>query len=262
MSNFKPRLTAPSTTSKYWKHVNYGGVNSCIHISGGSCLPNCVGYAWGRFYETLGSAPKLSRANAENWYNYNDGYSRGKTPKLGAVICWRKGQAGNSNDGAGHVAIVEQILDNGDIVTSNSNYGGTRFYTKTFKKSDNYYLGKSYVFQGFIYNPAVKEDVKSSTTKSIDDLAKEVIAGKWGNGQERVNRLTQAGYNAKEIQDRVNSLLAPNTKAETTYVVKQGDTLSAIAKKYNTTWQKIYDKNKNIIGNNPNLIRVGQKLKI
>ena len=47
-----------------------------------------------------------------------------------------------------------------------------------------------------------------------------------------------------------------------TYVVKKGDTLSSIAKKYNTTWQKIYNSNKSTIGNNPNLIKVGIKLKI
>lgn len=47
-----------------------------------------------------------------------------------------------------------------------------------------------------------------------------------------------------------------------TYVVKKGDTLSSIANKYNTTWQKIYEKNKSIIGNNPNKIYPGQVLKI
>lgn len=48
----------------------------------------------------------------------------------------------------------------------------------------------------------------------------------------------------------------------TTYVVKKGDTLSSIAKKYNTTWQTIYNKNKSIIGNNPDIIKPGQVLTI
>ena len=48
----------------------------------------------------------------------------------------------------------------------------------------------------------------------------------------------------------------------TTYVVKKGDTLSSIASKYNTTWQAIYNKNKNVIGNNPNIIKPGQVLMI
>ena len=85
---FKARTTAPSTSSKYWKHTSAGGVNSCLLIGKGSVLPNCVGYAWGRFYEILGSKPKLSRRNAELWYGYTaDGYKRGKKPKLGAVVC-------------------------------------------------------------------------------------------------------------------------------------------------------------------------------
>lgn len=57
----------------------------------------------------------------------------------------------------------------------------------------------------------------------------------------------------------------PNKKQDinpTTYVVKKGDTLSSIARKYNTNWKNIYDKNKNIIGNNPNKIYPGMTLKI
>lgn len=46
------------------------------------------------------------------------------------------------------------------------------------------------------------------------------------------------------------------------YVVKAGDTLSAIGKMYNMDWTKIYNDNKNIIGENPNLIKPGQKLVI
>ena len=105
----------------------------------------------------MGKYHKLSRGNAENWYlNTGDGYERGQTPRLGAVICWRKGQALNGKDGAGHVAIVEEIYDDGSILTSNSAYGGTRFYMKKIKPP--YSLGGTYTFQGFIYNPEVPVD--------------------------------------------------------------------------------------------------------
>ena len=43
--------------------------------------------------------------------------------------------------------------------------------------------------------------------KSVDQVAREVINGAWGNGQDRLNRLTNAGYNASEVQARVNQLL-------------------------------------------------------
>lgn len=105
---------------------------------------------FGRWQELLGKKPNLSTSNAENWYGKNDGYKRGKTPKLGAVVCWRKGQAGNSSDGAGHVAIVEEIYSDGSILISESNWKGVNFQTK---KLDKKYTYGSLIFQGFIYTP-------------------------------------------------------------------------------------------------------------
>lgn len=42
--------------------------------------------------------------------------------------------------------------------------------------------------------------------KSAKEVAQEVISGKWGNGQERKDRLTAAGYNYRTIQNAVNKL--------------------------------------------------------
>lgn len=199
-SAYAPRLTAPSTTDKNWLHYTKGGYNYCILISGSSCIPNCVGYAWGRWREILGAYHKLSRANAENWWgNTGDGYQRGQIPKVGAVICWRKGQAGNAADGAGHVAIVEKVNSDGSITTSNSGYGGTRFWTATYKYPYN--VGSNYYFQGFIYNPAVKEETPTQPVKdpfagvSDEELARRVWTGEFGNGQDRKNALGSR-YNA------------------------------------------------------------------
>lgn len=47
----------------------------------------------------------------------------------------------------------------------------------------------------------------SPTKKSNAELAKEVLAGKWGNGNERKNRLEQAGYNYSAVQKEVNKLV-------------------------------------------------------
>lgn len=43
--------------------------------------------------------------------------------------------------------------------------------------------------------------------KSIEDLAREVIRGDWGNGAEREKRLTAAGYDYDAVQTRVNTLM-------------------------------------------------------
>jgi len=54
----------------------------------------------------------------------------------------------------------------------------------------------------------VKSTAKTSTpSKSIDELAREVIKGQWGNGAERKRRLTEAGYDYNAVQARVNELL-------------------------------------------------------
>lgn len=95
--------------------------------------------------------------------------------------------------------------------------------------------------------------------KSEDTIAAEVIAGKWGNGQDRINRLKKAGYNPATIQAKVNAKLGANKPAARTYTVRAGDNLSAIAARYGTTYQALAAKN-NIA--NPNLIYPGQVLKI
>lgn len=49
--------------------------------------------------------------------------------------------------------------------------------------------------------------------KSVYDLALEVIAGKWGNGNERKSRLESAGYNYQEVQNKVNEILGTSKPA-------------------------------------------------
>lgn len=44
--------------------------------------------------------------------------------------------------------------------------------------------------------------------KSIREVAEEVIAGYWGNGSERIQRLEAAGYDASEVQRMVNAILS------------------------------------------------------
>lgn len=98
-SSFTPRLDAPSYSNDYY----YSNKN--IYYQYGYGMPNCTAYAYGRAYEILGRDPGLCHYDAYEWYDYNDGYSRGQTPKVGAVACWeyyRNGETG------GHVAVVER----------------------------------------------------------------------------------------------------------------------------------------------------------
>lgn len=152
-ATFTPRLNSDGIEGeKYW----YSG---SPFYTAGYGLPNCTCYAWGRFWEIsdksdgtkdYSSKPTLPTSDAGTWFSRVTGYDTGKTPKLGAVICW-----GDNSGGAGHVAIVEKIdEETGDIVTSNSAWNSTFFYTKTIYAADGYSFS-GYTFQGFIYNPHV-----------------------------------------------------------------------------------------------------------
>lgn len=96
--------------------------------------------------------------------------------------------------------------------------------------------------------------------KTNAQVAVEVWQGKWGTGDERKKRLTEAGYDYNAIQDIVNQTEPEGSGYDgRTYVVQEGDTLTAIARKYNTTVAKL--KKKNSIPN-ANLIYVGQVIRV
>ena len=100
-----------------------------------------------------------------------------------------------------------------------------------------------------------KYDSQEFIIGDIETLARDVINGKYGNGEERKQRL---GNMYDVVQKRVNEILKGNqTTNETIYIVKKGDCLCNIAKKYNTTVQKIA-KDNGIT--NVDLILIGQKL--
>ena len=126
----------------------------------------------------------------------NDGY----IPKAGDAILydWQDSGSGDNTGNPDHVGVVEKVTDKMIIVIEGN-------YSNSVKRRVVQINGK--FIRGFI---APKYDSNSSKTKgkkSLEDIAKEVISGKWGNGDDRIKALTKAGYNYKEIQKKVNSLL-------------------------------------------------------
>ena len=55
-------------------------------------------------------------------------------------------------------------------------------------------------------------DKRESDNKSIDEIARKVINGDWGNGSDRKNRLTAEGYDYDKVQSRVNALLGASAE--------------------------------------------------
>ena len=201
---FSPRLSAPSESNKFYLKKGKGGYNPCILIRGKSCLPNCVGYGYGRAYEVLGKDPKLCVNNASDWYDHKDSWKRVKVSELqaGDIICWDDGLYG-------HIGFVEMRTKKGQLTISQSAYGGRRFYITKMKYP--YGFGAYKCVGGIRIIDTVPAKQTTVKTKTI------------------------------------------------TYTVKAGDTLSEIAAKYGTTYQKIASDNGI---KDPNVIYVGQKLKI
>lgn len=119
-------------------------------------MPNCTAYCWGRWYELLGEPPDLPLGDGNSWFPtaqemgvYETGTYPGSEPALGAIIC-------TYYDIGGHVAVVEQINEDGSIVTSNSGWQSTYFWTETLYPENGYvpsWADPGAYVQGFIYLP-------------------------------------------------------------------------------------------------------------
>lgn len=96
--SYSPRLSTPESYNKYYNRKSNGGYSTCIqgntkmsvYTNKLDVLPNCVGYAAGRFNE-IGNYKQFKYSipgNAEDWYANAQkiGLKVGNTPKLGAVM--------------------------------------------------------------------------------------------------------------------------------------------------------------------------------
>lgn len=122
------------------------------------------------------------------------------TPKAGDIIFydWQDSGSGDNRGTSDHVGIVESVT-NGmmTIIEGNINNSVGR---------RNIAVGARFI-RGYGRPKYGTETNKTPTVKkSIEDVAKEVLAGKWGNGAERKKKLTDAGYHYNTVQSMVNKL--------------------------------------------------------
>lgn len=169
------RKTKPEKGNLYYIRKASGGYNPCIagKPTDPDCdvLANCVGYAVGRFNEigAYGECRYLGNRNAEDFVDLakSQGLTISTTPTLGGCMVWSKGKTGNSSDGAGHVAIVESITQNGSITTSESGYGSTPAFWAKLRSGTNWGQSAAYTYLGCIVNPAV-DTVPTATIRKGD----------------------------------------------------------------------------------------------
>lgn len=120
------------------------------------------------------------------------------TPKTGDVIFfnWNDNGIGDNKKYANHVGIVESVSNGVIVVIEGNNSSAVR--RRTISINGRYIRG---------YGRPKYTSETSTPTQNIDAIAKEVIVGKWGNGEDRKNNLTNGGYNYAEVQNRVNAIL-------------------------------------------------------
>lgn len=191
---YVPRLTAPSSDDLRWIMVQGGGYNQCIAGSwpGGisnypSVLPNCTGYVHGRCMELANVTTDnlgLSFGNAvEYWTGCSSEWIQSSEPSLGAVIVYESIPGYGT---AGHVAIVEEIIDADTIVCSQSDYEIAYFTTYTLYRQYNWapypYPGYQVDCLGFLINPYISPEPTPTPTGTTGLLKKwytcNAISGK------------------------------------------------------------------------------------
>lgn len=121
---------------------------------------------------------------------------------IGIEMCCRK--SGNwyfePETVAATLALVKELMAKYNIPAANV----IRHYDVTGKKCPEPYVRNTAAWDNFKLQLT---RVKLPAKKTNEDIAKEVIAGKWGNGTKRKKALTAAGYNYADIQAIVNKML-------------------------------------------------------
>lgn len=114
-------------------------------------------------------------------------------PRTGDIVIfdWHK------NAWMDHIGIVEKL--SGSKVTVIEGNTSKRVARRVYNWNDWRVAG---------YARPNYPTIGKKPSKSIEDLAREVIAGKWGNGSERNEKLKKAGYDAVLVQKEVNRQLS------------------------------------------------------
>ena len=131
-----------------------------------------------------------------------------KTPSPGWIIVYNWDDSTQPNDGfSDHIGIVENV-SGGKITCIEGNMSGGVVGRRTIPIGWGYIRG--YAIPKYKTVSASNASAVSGK-KTVVDIAKEVLAGRWGSGEARVMRLKAAGYDYSSVQKKVNELLGGTT---------------------------------------------------
>ena len=117
-------------------------------------------------------------------------------PTTQETVTTTKSSVNTSNQGKSNETIAQEVLQG---IWGN---GQERYDNLTNAGYDADYI------QDLVNSMLNGDSTDNSTSADLDSVAQEVLQGLWGNGQERYDSLTNAGYDAQTVQDRVNSILS------------------------------------------------------
>lgn len=195
------------------KKLRLGCVVDWCAYSISAIMRDCgfIGKYQGGIYGFASDAAREDSGKLGVWFRKGE-----RVPQPGDYIMFRYASFINPLDkfSASHVGLVEAVNGN-TLTTLEGNvdgWGDNWAATSSFKRKTRY-LSSSDVYS--FYRPNWKNETKSSGTaagvskntaskpaakKSVDVIAREVIAGKWGAGDERKKKLTAAGYSYSAVQ--------------------------------------------------------------
>jgi LysM repeat protein len=132
--------------------------------------------------------------------------SDARMPRPGDIIFydWDDSGAGDDTGNPDHVGIVEAV--SGDVITVIEGNKNNAVGRRTISVDGRYIRG--YGVPRYETESSAKPTVPS---KDLTAVAREVISGKWGNGDDRKSRLVSVGYDYSAVQKEVNRLLSSST---------------------------------------------------
>lgn len=229
--SFSVRTTKPTRGNNNYITTGSGGWNTCIKgnplDSECNVYSNCVGHASGRFNEiineargTTGCTYRTLNCNAEGFVERAQaaGLKTGSVPRVGSIFCEQKGTLA-AGDGAGHVGIVEKVIDNNTIYTSESAYGSTAFWNAIRTNNNGRWgMGSAYTFRCFIYLPDDVQKIVDDAVKPKEVTPAPTSSSKFNIGDKvTINGSLFASSNAAKASGSIsNKITIITRKAENT----------------------------------------------
>ena len=148
-----------------------------------------------------------------NAWHAGDGNGNGNRKGIAIEICYSK-SGGERFDKAEENAaefIASKLKEKGwgiDKVKKHQDFANKYCPHRTLDYGWERFLNK---IKNYLGEATV--DTSTNTSTDLNTIVDEVIAGKWGNGEDRKDRLTQAGYNYSEVQALVNQKLTGSSTA-------------------------------------------------